>query len=262
VSLEVLDGDERAASPAAAALPRTTPPRVPLRGSTSGGAPPRPAPSPTAPRAPPAAPSPWRLSGELQRVASDASGTSLGAAGSPPVAGDSPLLGSSPPARASQAGATPGGSPLAAPPAGRGAATPPAPARSSSLGRRPTEAAPSGAPQQGVGPLAGYGAPYMSPGVVAALEVVVNGFELAKCAAPGGGWEGGASHQGFAGSGYQSTPFQATLPHPTLHSPPRPSDCFFVLQLGPYWAFSTTAHSTVQPTWHWVRACVRAGLGV
>jgi hypothetical protein len=66
----------------------------------------------------------------------------------------------------------------------------------------------------GKGPLAALGAPYTQPEVVAAIEVVVNGFELTK-----------------------------------------PTDCFFALQVGPYWAVSTTTHSTMQPTWHWV-SCV------
>ncbi len=31
----------------------------------------------------------------------------------------------------------------------------------------------------------------------------------------------------------------------------RPADCFFVLQLGPYWAVSSTQHSSGRPLWRW-----------
>lgn len=55
-------------------------------------------------------------------------------------------------------------------------------------------------------------------------------------------------------------PPPALHPHPSTQRLPctpcsclRPADCFFVLQAGPYWAVSSTMHSTNLPTWNWVR---------
>ncbi|KAI8463209.1 MAG: hypothetical protein J3K34DRAFT_527166 [Monoraphidium minutum] len=229
-----------------------------------------------------------RASGELQRAASDASGASAPGGGAAAPLGGSPPAGGSPLGRdpgfgapswaaASDADASPGaaGTPDGSSPrppargaaaageggggggAGRGeaAALPASPSsvwsRSSSkgslaaqqqqqqpsppalsaaaaaaavapfLGRQPGHeggAAPpgggggggGGASRAAGGPMAALGAPFSSPEVVAAFEIVVKGFEL-----------------------------------------PRPADCFFVLQLGPYWAISTTTHSTRHPAWHW-----------